>query len=393
MKICMISYSQFEFDNRVHRYARSLIRRGDQVDVICLGARKQPRVGVFDGARLYRVQTRDYNEKSPLSYLLRMMVFFVRSFVECTRLHLKNRYQVMHFHNIPDFGVFSMVIPRLMGAKVIMDIHDLVPEFYQRKFGLEADHPVIRLLCWMEKLSCRFSNHVITVTTLWQDTLSRRSVSREKCSVVLNAPDPQLFHRGYPMKDPDSRPFRLVYHGNLTEIFGVDLAIRAMAIARDDMPEAEMHIYGQGKVRKQLEKLIKDLSLQDRVFINSPVPRISVPDILRNADLGVDPKRDGVLAGEGLSSKCMEYLSMGLPAVVSSIRAARTYYDDSMVAFFEPGNSEDLARRMVELYRSTEKRKQLKRGSERFSTEHGWIRYEKVFYGIVDDLVNDGAVG
>ena len=41
MKICMISYSQYEFDNRVHRYGESLIKRGDDVDVMesrrCLG--------------------------------------------------------------------------------------------------------------------------------------------------------------------------------------------------------------------------------------------------------------------------------------------------------------------------------------------------------------------
>jgi glycosyltransferase involved in cell wall biosynthesis len=366
----------------------SLIERGDQVDVICLGKKGQEKRITLDGANVYRVQSRDYQEKGPLSYLVKMILFFIKSSIMAIRLHMKNHYPIFHFHNIPDFGVFATLIPKLMGARVIHDVHDLVPEFYQRKFNLDSKHLIIRLLKWIEKISCRYADHVITVTSIWQKTLVDRSISEDQCSIILNAPDPHLFHRGYPRKDPKDKPFRLVYHGNLTEIFGVDLAVRAMPMIRDAIPHVEFHIYGQGKTKDDLIKLARELGVEDSIHFNSPVVRIRVPYVLAQSDMGIDPKRDGILAGEGLSSKCMEFLAIGLPAVVSGIKAARTYYDESMVRFFQPGNETDLAQGVIELYKTPKKRQTLIKESMRFFEKHGWPIYEQVYYDLLDTLMN-----
>ncbi|MCJ7812263.1 glycosyltransferase family 4 protein, partial [bacterium] len=340
----MISYSQYEFDNRVHRYAESLIRKGDDVDVICLGSKGQLRHEVVNGVSLHRIQMRDYNENRSLSYLMKLLFFFFRSAFICTILQFEKRFDIHHFHNIPDFGIFCTLIPKLCGAKVILDVHDLVPEFYQRKFHIGVRHPVVRILNLIEKMAAYYADHVITVTTIWQDTLVKRSVSKTKCSVILNAPDPRLFYR-CPVKRKDGNThFNLVYHGNLSEIFGVDIAIKSMRIIQKSVPHAELHIYGQGRNKEKLIQLANSLCLNHSVVFHKPVTRNEIPDILRHADIGIDPKRDGVLAGEGLSSKCMEYLAVGLPAVVSKIKAAQTYYHESMVAFFEPYNECDLAR-------------------------------------------------
>jgi len=382
----MVSYSQYEYDNRVHRYAESLVERGDGVDVICLGAQDQLAYSILNGVHIYRVQKRDYSETGPMSYLLKMLIFFCLSFFTCTKHYLKKKYHILHFHNIPDFGIFCTLIPKLMGAKVILDVHDLVPEFYQRKFGLGEGHLVVRLLKWTEKISARYADYVITVTSLWKNTLVKRSVPEIKCSVILNAPDPKLFYRRQTQKIGPSESFILIYHGNLTEIFGVDLVIQAMDFIRYSIPAVELQIYGQGKNIETLTRLTKDLNLEEVVHFNSPVPRSEVPQILIRADVGIDPKRNGILAGEGLSSKCMEYLAVGIPAVVSKTKAAQTYYDDSMVMFFEPGNEKDLARCVIELYNNSEKRQELTRNAMRFNRKHTWEKYKKHYYKILDSL-------
>ena len=391
MKICMVSYSQYEFDNRVHRYAKSRIDRGDRVDVVCLGAEGQPRQEMWHGARLYRIQTRDYKEKNPLDYMVRMVMFFIRSSVVCTRLHFRYRYHVFHFHNIPDFGVFCTLIPRMTGAKVIHDIHDLVPEFYQRKFGLGPDHAVVRFLKLVERTACCFAHHVITVTSLWKETVVGRSVSERKCSVVLNSPDPDLFFPGPPRKEDPSKPFRLVYHGNLTEIFGVDLAVRAMECVHREWPDVTLSVYGQGRTVEELRALAAHLGVQSVVDFLEPLPRHRIAEVLRHVDAGIDPKRDGVLAGEGLSSKCMEYLATGLPAVVSRIKVARIYYDDSMVLFFSPGDHEDLARKICQLRRDRDLRLRLSRNAVRFGQKHGWPVYESVYNTVLLSLAGNGG--
>jgi len=60
-KICMLVYSFYESDNRVMRYARALVERGDQVDVIALSDGKQQPFEIVEGVNVHRIQRRERN--------------------------------------------------------------------------------------------------------------------------------------------------------------------------------------------------------------------------------------------------------------------------------------------------------------------------------------------
>ena len=77
---------------------------------------------------------------------------------------------------------------------------------------------------------------------------------------------------------------------------------------------------------------------------------------------------------------------MGIPLVVSRTTAAVTYFDDDMVKFFNPNDENDLARSILELHRSPEKRKALSQNAERFNQQHNWERYKKAYYQLLDNL-------
>ena len=50
----------------------------------------------------------------------------------------------------------------------------------------------------MEHISADFADHVIISNDLWQGKLVCRSAPAEKCSVILNYPDPSIFN-GLPL--------------------------------------------------------------------------------------------------------------------------------------------------------------------------------------------------
>ena len=102
-----------------------------------------------------------------------------------------------HAHSVPDFLVFTAWLPRLTGAKIILDIHDLLPEFYASKFDSNKDSLIFKLMLWIEKVSCAFAHHVILPNHLWLDRVRLRSVSASKSTVVLNYPDPSIFFSPY----------------------------------------------------------------------------------------------------------------------------------------------------------------------------------------------------
>ena len=99
----------------------------------------------------------------------------------------------MHVHNVPDFLVFSALSPKLKGTPVILDIHDLLPEFYASKFKISHASLLFKFLVVVERWSAAFADHVIIANHLWRDRLVARSSRGDKCSVVRNRPDLDIF--------------------------------------------------------------------------------------------------------------------------------------------------------------------------------------------------------
>ncbi len=144
-----------------------------------------------------------------------------------TRQHHRVRYDVIHVHNVPDFLVFAAWYPKWTGAKLILDIHDIVPELFKDKFSSMSHDPYVRLLKTVEKASAKFVDHVIVSNHLWLNTLISRSVSGDKCSVFINHVDLNIFHRRPRTRTDDK--FVILFPGTFQRHQGLDVAIKALA--------------------------------------------------------------------------------------------------------------------------------------------------------------------
>ena len=142
MKACMLAYAFYESDNRVRRYAETLAKQGFQVDAVALGKVGQPRYGNLAGVRICRIQERVRDETGKLSYLYKLVRFFFNSALFIS----KQRYDLIHVHSVPDFEVFATLFAKMTGAKIILDIHDIVPEFYASKFDVSRESLTFKVL-------------------------------------------------------------------------------------------------------------------------------------------------------------------------------------------------------------------------------------------------------
>ena len=337
LHVCMVSYSFYENDGRVKRYAETLAERGDHVDVIALRKSGQALFETIKGVHVHNIQERVPDEKGKLSYLSRLARFLIRSSMFLSSEHLRNRYQLIHVHSVPDFEVFAGLLPKLTGAKLILDIHDIVPEFYASKFNGNGGDAAFKALVGVERASIRFSDHVIISNHIWEKKLHSRSVNPEKCTVILNYPDPALFSpKARTRKD---NKFMMMYPGTLNWHQGLDLAIKAFAEIKVKAPEAEFHIYGRGSEIDSLRSLIEHLGLKDRVYLKDHLPLEEISEIMADADLGVIPKRNDPFGGEAFSTKSLEFMSLGVPVLMSATRIDKYYFNDSVVKFFEPDNA------------------------------------------------------
>ncbi len=386
MRVCMVAYAFYDSDTRIMRYAEALVQRGDQVDVIALRRPDQSESEVVDGVNVLRIQQRQPNESARTSYLTQILMFLVRAMVLVTRKHLRTRYQVIHVHSVPDFLIFSAWLPKLMGAKLILDIHDLLPEFYASKYGTPKDSLAFKLLVAAERSSAAFADHVIAANDLWEERLTSRSVGATRCTAMVNVPDRSIFFcQGRTRSDGK---FIILYPGTLNWHQGLDIAIRAFSLIKDMVPEAEFHIYGEGPCQELLRQLVQELGLQRQVAMRGFVSTREIARIMENADLAVVPKRKDGFGNEAFSTKIMEFMAMGVPVIVSDTQVDRYYFHDSIVRFFRAGDESDLAEAMLQLIKDPALRTRLAQGATKFVQQNDWNHMKTEYLDLVDSLAD-----
>jgi glycosyltransferase involved in cell wall biosynthesis len=389
LRIAMLTYSFYESDNRVRRYAETLVKNGATVDVFSLRSEKQLEYNQIKGVRIYRIQERTRNEKWKLTYLIRILKFFIKSAISLTRKHLEQKYDLVHVHSVPDFEVFSAILPKLLGSKTILDIHDPVPDFFSAKFGYGKNSIFFKTLKLIELLSVHFADHVITVTGYWRDVIKKRTkISNQKISSIVNYCDTENFnlnnHKG---KTSSNGYFTILYPGTLNKHCGLDIVIKAIAALEKSIPNIRLDIYGKGSEIHSLRSLSRRLGIERSVIFHDTVPLDEIPILMANADIGIALlSGDNAYARQALNVKLFEFLAMGLPAIATKVESIEKYLGDKVVMLSKPNDVEDVARCIKELYRNFDKRIELREAGLAFTIKYNWQTQANIYLNIIKNL-------
>lgn len=387
---CMVVHAYYPIgEPRVEREALALVAKGFQVDLICLKDQGEPETEQIEGINIYRLPVRRHKGKGIFIQLLEYFSFFFLAFFKLTSLQWKKHYAVVQVHNLPDFLIFCAMIPKIMGARLILDLHDLMPEFYAGRFNQDLNALPIRLLRLQERISCAFADQVITVTSLWRETLIQRGIPAEKIVVVMNVANDRIFQRQMRSNLPsgNGQPFRLIYHGTLAERYGIDLAIRAVDQLRASIPNIHLTIHGKGEYLETLVQLKDQLDLDPYVvFSTQYMPIADLPKLIGKAHVGLVPYRQDIFTDGILPTKMMEYVAVGIPVVAARTAAISAYFDENMVRYFTPGDVNDLANSILSLYLNQDLIKQLPINADQFSQRYNWKQMAGFYVESVERL-------
>lgn len=390
LRVCMLAYAFYETDTRIMQYATALAERGDIVDVIALQRDDSlPKCEDINGVHVYRIQSRSLNEKGLFAYVSRILRFFLRSIFFLKAKNLHHTYDAVHVHNVPDFLVFAAMFPKWKKVPVILDIHDLLPEFYASKFKISHSSIIFKLMLVIERCSAKFADHVIVANDIWRDRLVARSSRAEKCSVVRNRPDLSIFVRQAAPRPQDGK-FLLTYPGSLNWHQGLDIAIRAFARVAPEMPDAEFHIYGEGSAKPALQTLAAELCMQGRVIFHHFLPSHEIAKVMARTDLAIEPKRTGsAFSNEALSTKILEFMSLGVPVIACRTRIHAYYYDDSIIQYYENDDEIELANQILFLRNNRERRNSMVENAMRYAEENTWDMRKGEYLVLINSLTNN----
>ena len=386
-KICMVAFAYYATDPRTSRQSDALIHRGDEVDVVCLKEAAEGMMRNHAGVKLFPISGRKYRGDSNAAYLLKYCSFFVRAFFLLTFLFFKKRYEIIQVHTLPDFLVFAAVVPKLFGAKIILDVHELMPELYSSKFGISEQHPLVKFITWVERRSIDFADKAIAVHLPHREVLVRHGNPLQKFSISLNLPDPQIFTCRQNPPRPGDGKFRLIYHGTIARRNGLEVVFRALRTAREALPTLEFYVMGEGDDLERLKGIVKALQLVDCVNFAGRVPLKEIPSRIIQAHLGIVPIIYDAFTRYMLPVKLMEYVRLGIPVIASRTETMLVYFDETMVRYFQPGNELELAHHIVDLYQNPQKRELLALSAEKFNKQFSWEIQKKEYYDLIDSLL------
>lgn len=197
-------------------------------------------------------------------------------------------------------------------------------------------------------------------------------------AIVTNGIRGEFVRQGFvrkPRVSPD-QPLRIVSVCSLTTVKNLPLAIRAVA----QLPYATLDIAGEGPLRGELESLIRELRVEDRIRLLGPV--VDVATLLVGADLFLSTSR-----WEGFALSLAEALSSGLPVVGPRVPGVSEVVTDGRDGVLFASGSDDAAVRAIVHASSPDVYSELSAsaitGSPRFSIDSCFSAYESLYEEIL----------
>jgi glycosyltransferase involved in cell wall biosynthesis len=142
-----------------------------------------------------------------------------------------------------------------------------------------------------------------------------------KCVYIPeNAVDPDRF--GIPRDHVASIPLKVAFVGRLVPYKGADIVIKA-AVEFLKYGQVELHIFGDGPQRGQLETLVDALHVRDSVLFHGVVPQAQLQYKLRTCDVMAFPS-----VREVGGAVVMEAMALGVTPIVADYAGPAEIVDD-----------------------------------------------------------------
>lgn len=379
-RICHVVFEKYPLDDRVRRYCKILHDGGYDVFVVCSKGKGESSFEFADGVKIYRLPIQKLR-KGFIRRIYEYALFEILSFVKITELFIKDKVYLYHIHTLPDFLVFSTIVPKLFGAKVILDFHELFPEFMIQQTDLKEKSLLISFVKFIEKISFRYADFLITFHDPCKEVLLKRNGQIKDIRVIMNAIDES---ESLEYKKCEYEKFRLVYHGTVNYNMNLVSVVKALKFIRNEDKELyekiEFFIYGNGPALAEITEFAKE----QKIYNVHTVDWLKYSDVVKELGFAsaivLPPKRD-VYSELYYSLKLLDAVYYKIPVIASDLKTYKKYFPHKCLNYFSAGDDFSLANVIADVF--SDYKKALER------TETAYKYYKKVDWSVMRKRYND----
>jgi glycosyltransferase involved in cell wall biosynthesis len=374
-------------DHRLRKQAEALAADGYRVSVIC---RRDPANHGYGYARLHDYRA-PADGDSKLGFVREYGCSWAMAAWLTTKVFLTDGFDAIQISGTPDI-YFSIAAPfKLFGKPVVLDQRDLSPELYELRYGRRG--LVYRVLRWLERVSYRIADHVVTVNgSLERVAYARGDLPAGTVTVVGNGPSLERVYPRPPLPElRRGRQFLCCWLGLMGPQDRLDLALHAIRHLVHELgrTDCQFAFVGDGEERQAAQRLAEELGVGDLVTFPGWATEEEAFTYLSTADVGLEPNMEDIVS----PVKGMEYMAFGLPFVAFDLTETRALAGGA-AAYAPPGDVSRFAALVDELLDDAAQRRRMGQvGRQRVEDSIAWNHQRTAYVELYRRLVGRPATG
>ena len=327
MKILIISQYYFPEQFQINEIAPELVKRGHDVTVLC-GIPNYPKGVVFDGyenEEKVKDREREYFEKTgvrvihveqiprgknPIS-LIRNYISFARNSRKSVRILEKDFDAVLGYQLSPITSMYAALeYKKQTGAPVMYYTLDLWPVSAEAMLKSKKNPAYL----WVKRISRKLylgADRVVVTSRPFIDYLQKEI----GYPVARMSYLPQHANMGMIDDDlsaEDNGVADFMFAGNLGKGQRLDVIIKAARIL-GNRKDYMIHLVGDGRMRGELENMVREYGLEDNVTFYGNQKREDMPRFYKMADALLITLRGNNEVGDTMPGKLQMYMTTGKP--------------------------------------------------------------------------------
>jgi glycosyltransferase involved in cell wall biosynthesis len=375
-------------DHRVRKQVDALLAGGYRISVV---TRRHPANALYRD--LPGMAILEYpaprEPRSKRGYIGEYGLSFGWAAVLSLTARLRGRVDVVQFCQPPDIYFPLAWTLRGLGAKVVADQRDLMPELFAARYD-HASPAMTSLLRWLERRTQRAVHYTLCTNETFRRRVIKAGAAPGRVTIVGNGP--VLRRVNATAGDPVLRgqhKFLCCWVGMMGRQDRLDLLLRGIARIVHDLGRTDcgFAVLGDGECFEEARAQSARLGLDGWVDFLGRVPEETVFRYLASADLGLDTS----LQGEISPVKVLEYMAFGLPFVAFDVAETRAMGQGAS-ALVPPADIDSYARQVVALLDDAVLRAGLGEvGRERVQADLAWERQSAAYLDVMRALSSGGA--
>lgn len=390
----MILDAKFPPDPRVENEAVSLVNSGHEIFLFCLKYNNEEKDEVIKG-----IKVRRYNSNK-LEYKLSALAYTVPfySLLMKRKIHQfiqENKIEALHIHDIK-IAEAVFWINKTWNLPVVLDLHDNLPEVMKLYPHLQKfpGKYIISPKKWKvkEEEFIKKADKVITVSPEFIDSIKLRIPEAKENLVLVPNTIRQSFYKNYKTDDAILEKYKnnfvILYLGDTHLRRGLQTAISATQLLKDDIPNIKLVIVGKNTTDYVLKQQVKDLNIETYVDFQGWQHDSLFQSYIISSHICISPLHRNPQHDVAYANKIFQYMSFAKPLLVSNATAQKKLVEKHKTGLIhEDRSKEDFVKKALELYHSKALRDELGSNGKHFiENEFSWEQTSKNLIELYNNL-------